>query len=360
MAKNDFDAKYRKIAFWTIVAVTLIGSALVIAPFFQAIMWATVLSVLTYPIYSKLRKRFNAGIGAAITVFGALALIVLPFVTVGAMVAVRVSGFVQEMDASAPAGENGLSPEHLLNRIDDMVQPMLSGVGITFDLSDWYEQNRKEIISGIRDPLTKFLSGAIYTIFTLVIALLTMFFMLRDGHRLREPALAVIPLPNEKAQAVLDRMKQTIRAVFVGVVLVALAQGLISGLLYWVTGVPNWFLWMFATTIICVIPLLGAPVIYVPLAIILAASGKHVQAIILLAGGFGIVSQIDNLMRPFLIGAKTEQHYMAIFFSLLGGVLLWGPVGIMAGPILLTLLLALYDIIREARTSPDALEESAA
>jgi predicted PurR-regulated permease PerM len=97
------------------------------------------------------------------------------------------------------------------------------------------------------------------------------------------------------------------------------------------------------------IPLLGAPMVYVPVSLFLLANGHWVQAVILLAFGFGIVSNIDNFLRPLFIGSKTNLPYMAIFFSLLGGVFAFGPVGIMAGPVIMTLMLSLIEIVRRNR-----------
>jgi predicted PurR-regulated permease PerM len=157
----------------------------------------------------------------------------------------------------------------------------------------------------------------------------------------------LVPLPRDRAEEILVKMSQTIHAVFVGVVMVAVVQGTIAGLAYWALGVPSPLVWFVATTVLCAIPLLGAPLIYIPLSLLLMARGDVWQGVVLLAIGFGLVSQIDNILKPWVIGARTNLHPMAIFFSLLGGVFALGPVGIMAGPVLLTLLLALQDIVRE-------------
>jgi predicted PurR-regulated permease PerM len=104
-----------------------------------------------------------------------------------------------------------------------------------------------------------------------------------------------------------------------------------------------------ATFVFCVIPLLGGPVVYVPLSLFLLAQGKTWQGLLLLGIGVGIVSQVDNFLRPYIIGTQSKMHYMGIFFSLLGGVLTFGPVGLMMGPVLLTVLVGLQEAIREAR-----------
>ena len=195
----------------------------------------------------------------------------------------------------------------------------------------------------------------VITVVTLVIALLTMFFMLRDGHRLLQPVSELMPLPKERCIAIIQRMGATIRSVFISVVGVAIIQGLICGLLYWILGVPSPAAWMALTVVAAMIPLLGAPIVYVPAALYLFLSDHPGQALILVLIGFLGVSQIDNLLRPVFISMGSKLHTMAIFFSLLGGVLTLGPIGLMAGPMLLTLLLGMFDVLRERRRITDGL-----
>jgi predicted PurR-regulated permease PerM len=114
------------------------------------------------------------------------------------------------------------------------------------------------------------------------------------------------------------------------------------------------------TIVLCVVPLLGAPIIYIPLGLTLIMQGHYAAGVIMLLFCFGVVSQIDNLLRPWLIGAQTSLHPMSIFFSLLGGVLLFGPIGIMAGPIILTLALAMVEVLREINNSSEMPTETVA
>jgi predicted PurR-regulated permease PerM len=340
-------------AFWAIAALALIGAVMLVMPFFPAIMWAIVFSVLMAPFYLRLKKRFTEGISAGLTVFATLGLIVLPIALIGLVVGVQLTGMVTDLRASAPSGHGAFTPNDLLKRVDDFADPLIARVGGNFKVSLWLHENSEEIGQKVSGPLGKVAYNIGFGLFTLIVALLTMFFILKDGSRLREPALELIPLPPHKAEALLLRMAETIRAVFVGVVFVALIQGTLAGVAYWIAGAPSPLLLALATTVLCVIPLLGAPVIYVPVGIALLAQGKTLAGALLLAFGFGVISQIDNWLRPFFIAARVPLHPMAIFFSLLGGVLALGPIGIMAGPVLLTAILGLQEIIRERRAESE-------
>lgn len=345
---DSFKQSYRGIAFGVLVALVLAAGAWMILRFVPALLWATVLAVLMKPIHSRFAKRFSANIAATLSTLTTIALVGIPLALVGTVLSLQLAASAKQLAASTPNGSNGLSLESVVHEIDAGIQPLTQKVGAgDFKLQDWLDENRDQLVKSATSFAATAARATGETMFTLVVAFLTLFFMLRDGERLREPALELIPLDKDRAEAVLSRMSQTIHAVFIGVVLVALIQGTISGVAYFVCGVPSPLVWFVATTVLCAIPLLGAPLIYVPLALLLFSQGKSGQAIGLLVVGFGVVSQVDNLLRPFVIGARVNLHPMAIFFSLLGGVLALGPVGIMAGPVLLTVLLALQDIIRE-------------
>ncbi|MBL8086603.1 MAG: AI-2E family transporter [Chthonomonas sp.] len=359
--ETGFEKHYRPTAFWVISALILLLSILLLQPFFAAIAWAIVLSVLTHPAYAYFNKRMHSNLAATFTVLGTLAVIIVPLVLIGLMLFTQFSGTVAELQAATTANAGTVQESDpglgIAKTISNLATPVVERFGVKFDIMKWYGENRGEITSQLSTFVPHFAKTLGFGIFTLVVAMLTMFFMVRDGHRLLEPALDLLPIPKPKARALIDRMGNTIRAVFVGVVLVAAIQAAIATTTYVLCGVPSPFLFGIATFILCVIPLLGGPVVYVPLSLMLLSQGKTVEGIVLLGVGFGIVSQVDNLLRPFVIGAKVQLHPMGIFFSLLGGVLVFGPVGIMAGPVVLTALIGLQDVIREARGAHTPLDD---
>lgn len=355
---NAFTDRYRPITFGAIVALTIYVAATLLVPFLPALLWAAVICVLVYPIHKRYRNKFGPNFAALITTLLTIALIGVPLALVGTVLTLQVTASAHQL--AQTNGTADLSLDQIFSEFDKHVKPIANQVGASdFSLKSWFDQNRESIVKGAGAAATAAAKATGQTLFTLVVAFLTLFFMLRDGHRLREPALELIPLPRERAEKILERMEATIHAVFVGIVLVALIQGAIAGIMYWITGVPSPMVWWVATTVLCAIPLLGAPIIYVPMGLLLLAQGKVWEAVALLGVGFLVVSQVDNLLRPFIIGARVELHPIAIFFSLLGGIFTMGPVGIMIGPVVLTVLLALQEVIRE-RLAADRERESEA
>lgn len=343
-----FTGKYKAFAFGALILIVAFIAAQVLLPFLPAILWAIVLTVLMYPIHKGITKKCSPNFGAAITTIASLLIIFIPLMLTLTVMAIQVSGFVREASANSPQGKNTFTAKHIIESIDVAAKPVLENLGAKdISLQKLLDENNDKIQESAGPMAIKAASAIGYTAFTLVVAFLTMFFMLRDAHKLLDPALELIPLPRDKSLEILKRMESTIHAVFVGVVLVALVQGTLAGIAYYYCGVPSALMWGVFTIILCTIPLLGAPVIYIPMSLLLMAQGKVVEGVVLLAVGFLVVSQIDNLLKPWIIGARVDLHPMAVFFSLLGGIFLFGPVGLMAGPVLLSLALALLDIIRD-------------
>lgn len=346
-----------RVLFWIIFTLLIVAAGIFVWPFINAILIAGVLSVLLYPTYAKLNQRMSANSASLLVTLGAVAVVLVPLVTAsvigGAQAYEKLNAFVNERGNGSSEGV----AQVIFTEVDKHLKPVLASVGVKdFHLQKYWEENKGELQTAARAPLAKLGKDIVVGIVTVVIALLTMFFMLRDGKSLINPLCEVIPLPREETIAILLKMASTIRAVFLGIVLVSILQGLMAGITYWALGIPGAFLWMLLTIVVCMIPLLGGPVMYFPLAIYLFATDQPVKAFVLLGVGLGIISQIDNLLRPFVIGANAKLHPMAVFFSLLGGVLAMGPIGLMAGPIVLTIILGFIDVLRTRRRLIDEME----
>jgi predicted PurR-regulated permease PerM len=182
------------------------------------------------------------------------------------------------------------------------------------------------------------------------------FFFLRDGHKVWEATCDLMPMPRERTAKLFQRLVDTVWAVFYGTVLVALLQGALIGGAYAVAGLQNWLVLAVLSFVMAIIPLLGAPVVYFPVAIMLLLQGDTRGALIVGLFGSLFVSNIDNVIKPFLIGGRSNLHPLPVFFSILGGVLFFGPIGVMAGPMTLTLALVVLEEVREQVRQPAETE----
>jgi len=364
MVRERFEERYQPMAFWVIVTVVLATTLYMLRPFFDAILLATVLSILMWPIYQRFLKRFSKksesvreNLAATFTVLSTIVIVLVPIALAGILIAGQIKAMApQDDDPNAPKAS--WTVEKLIEDLDTNLQPTLDRLGFKTNIKEWWANNETMVEEKLKDPVGKFFFSLLRGALTVVIGLLTMFFMVRDAHRIRGPALALIPLPREQSVTILNRLYNTVRGVFIGVVLVSILQSAIATVLYFICGVPSPLVFGVATLLLCVIPLLGAPVVYIPLGLLLFFQKQYWQAGVLLGGGFLIVSQVDNIVRPFVIGNRINMHPMSVFFSILGGVLLFGPVGLMAGPMLFALMAALLEIVRQSRLNAETEELS--
>jgi len=356
---KEFQAKNSLIIFWLFTILVTVGAAFIVWPFVPAILWATVFSILLYPRFTKMvEKGWNRTLAALTVTLIPAIVVILPLAVLGTIAGVQVVGYAQEIVSTSKASQDHSILKAIGSELDKTAQPILQQLGVTnVNIADLIEKNESQLAKGITGPLVNGLQSFLVTVVTLIIALLTTFFMVRDCHNMRDVILDIIPLKREETEAILTRVAVTVRSVFFAVAVVAIIQGAIAGITYWIAGVPGAVPLMLITTLFCMIPMLGGPVIYVPVALSLLLQGKTWQGITVLAVGFIIISNIDNLLRPLFIGANTKLHPIPVFFALLGGVLVLGPVGLMAGPMLLTVILAVIDVLRlKADVEPSIIE----
>ena len=365
MQSPPFSSQQIKGMIFLIICAVVIGlSITILLPFLSAILWAMTLSVLTYSWYEKSRKKYERireeapqGLRGKMAKYGdslaaikstllTLVVICLPFILVGGLAVAQISPALKEMQ-----GTQGFE---ITDRIDKSLHPILDKVGLhEFHVKDWWGENSEEIVKSLRQPASGVAKQAGLTIFTMVVALLSMFFFQRDGKALKKPFLEFSGLPVEVGEEIFVKVQKTIKAVFSGSVMVAMIQGVIMGITYALLGVPNSALLGFISVVLCIVPLLGAPIIYIPVGLLFLAQGDITKAAVVMGVGFLIVSQIDNLLKPYLIGNQVQLHPLAIFFFVLGGISLFGPIGLMVGPMILTLFLALVDYSRSLLNLPD-------
>lgn len=239
----------RNHVFTVLLAVGVALCVLTALPFVPALLWAATLAILTRPLADRMRRLGDTGSALATTLLTGLILLV-PAVLIGVGLGLQAENVAERLQ--------GRSFESLVADAEAALAPLAQRVGIEhLDLGEFLRKNGAALAGAVRPAAARFALGALTTVVTLVVALLTQFFLLRDGGRLREPALAFSPLSRAKTQALLERTAETVRAVFVGTVLVAALQGAIMGVAYAFAGIPNALLLGLVSAILCVIPLLG-------------------------------------------------------------------------------------------------------
>jgi predicted PurR-regulated permease PerM len=200
-----------------------------------------------------------------------------------------------------------------------------------------------------------------------VLVVFTMYYLFRDGERVKRALHEVLPLEWEQSHAIFVRTHEVISASVYGVVVIAAIQGILGGLTFWALQLPSPLMWGAVMVLLSMIPVVGSTIVWVPTAIYLILSGSWIRGVILIAVGAGVIAMVDNLLRPRLVGGRTRLHELLVFFSVLGGLQVFGILGIVVGPVVVAITLALLDVFRQVQrpaaitvAEPTLIEEQAA
>jgi len=179
------------------------------------------------------------------------------------------------------------------------------------------------------------------------VMLYILFFLLRDGPKLEKRLVEILPLGDVKERRLFKKFTSTTRATIKGTFVIAIIQGTIGGILFLIAGVGAPLLWGALMGVLSVIPAVGPAVIWIPVGILLLLSGSVWQGVLVLIGGAAIISLVDNILRPILVGKDTQMPDVVILLSTLGGLTLFGISGFIIGPIIAAFFLAMWQMFEE-------------
>jgi predicted PurR-regulated permease PerM len=211
----------------------------------------------------------------------------------------------------------------------------------------------------IGSTIPAMLAGSAAALGQFFVALFALFFFMRDKGGILRAMRRLVPLSPKETDEIFTRIHDTISATLTGHVLVRLIQGALGGLMFWFLGLPGALLWGTVMAIVSIVPVLGAFLVWVPAAIYLALTGALLKALILTVWGALVIGSIDNILFPLLVGNKIRMHTLPIFFSILGGLIFFGAVGIVLGPTTLAVTMALLEIWRRRTEHHRPAEEPA-
>lgn len=329
----------------------LIGATLtffyMVRGFLVPILLAAVFTTLFYPMYEWLTRAFRdrKGLAAFVCCVLLLLAVILPILGVAHLVTLEAIDVYHSVQAKIPAlmakGDGG--PLGQLQRARWFRQWGLHKV-------DW-QGSLQEAASSARSFLALVISktsrGTLQVLVLLFTTLFTMFYFFRDGKKLLRKLRYLIPLDREYKNAIVARFSSVARATVKGTLLIALVQGTLAGLTLWIFGVSSPFLWGVVATFSAIIPLVGAWLVLYPAAFIQMATGHMGQGIGILLVTVIVIVNVDNLMRPRLVGQETGMHDLMVFFSTLGGIGMFGAMGFIIGPMIAALFLTVLDIYSE-------------
>jgi predicted PurR-regulated permease PerM len=326
------------IHFLGLIAVTALGlfmSYLLAVPFLPALTSAVALAVVFMPLHQFIdRKMSRPSLAAGITVFLAVFLLVLPASLLGDRLVREAAGAARLLSSFVEG--------------DDWRQ-LLAAHPRFVPITHWIEsqvnlpRTGEKMASWLTSLATTLVQGSGAQLIATVITFYLLFYMLRD-RRLALAALGKLsPLGRFDMKGLTARIADTIRATVYGTLTIAAIQGILGGLMFWWLGLPIPLLWGIFMAVAAIVPVLGAFVVWLPAALFLLLTGHEVQALILVLWGTIVVSTIDNLLYPMLVGDRLKTHTVPTFIALVGGLMVFGMPGLILGPVILTVTLYLLE-----------------
>ena len=325
----------------------------ILRPFFEPIAWAVVLTIVFAPLHGRILARMGRHKNTA----AALTTLVVTLITIGPFIWF-VYTFVSETIQLYPLAQNMIRQvAHLERQSLSAVLPLwgqnLLGwvVDILHSLNVDPHAMALQVVQAFTGALPA-LGGrvavkSVVVLIDLLALIVTVFFCLRDGREIIEWIQSKVPMQGAHKTTLLSRLAVMVVAIVRGILLTAVIQGVLAGLGYWVAGVSYPVLLGFATTLFAIIPFGGAIWIWLPVVIYLWTAHQTVAAVLLMIWCVLMVSTFDNFLRPYFIGAQTKLPFLLTFFGILGGVAVYGPLGIVLGPVIIAAVLAFIQIFEE-------------
>ncbi|HEX7174374.1 MAG TPA: AI-2E family transporter [Pyrinomonadaceae bacterium] len=348
-SKRNIQARWIALLFVTAVALYLCW--LMLQPFLDVLLWALVLVIIFYPVHRRILARTGKpSLSALLSSVLVIVTILVPLSLVTLAVVREVAQLAQYLQANA---------DTLLDPNSPQLSGLMSWLGQYIDVEqlrsqDFIAERLKNLSGTIAGRTLGFLGGFVGGLVQTFFVIFTMYYLFRDGERMRSALRFALPLERSQSNEIFHRTNEVIGASVYGVLVIATIQGTVGGLAFWLLGLPSALLWGAVMILLSMIPMLGAFLVWVPAALYLAVTGHWVKALILTLVGLFVIGTIDNFLRPKLVGEKTRLHELIIFFSVIGGLHVFGIIGLVLGPVIVAITLALLDVFRKADDPPHA------
>lgn len=340
------------VVFFALLLLLLYQIALVFRPFLLPVLWAGLLAHLTFPLHVRLTSLFRGRevVSASCLTLLVLALVVIPISMMGVLLVREASAAEQAVREWIASGALQKLPEQI------RAWPVIGGLLQQF--SDSALLTPESLAQGLLsaatflrgfflDQVGDLLKNAFLLVTDFFLMLFALFFFFKDGKRWLAYMQEVIPLDASHKQRIVDRMDQTIRAVVKGIGLTAIIQGFLAGLAYVALEVPFSVVLTAVTVMLAPLPFGGTALVWGPIILYFFMAGPLWKALAMLVWGVGVVSMIDQFLRPWLIGQAVQIPVLFLVFSVLGGLALYGLIGLFVGPVLVSLLMTTIQIYRE-------------
>ena len=320
--------KFAQLVFYVLILLIGYLTYLVISPFLAPLAWATVFAVMFYRVHLELSPRIGPTRSALAATLMTAVLIVAPavvLVSVIAREAPQVLDYLQQMSTNAP---------HQIERVWEVIRRR-SPMPLPDDPAFVVKEGVQRILAFLAPRAGAAVADLFATVGNLLVMLFAMFFLVRDGHTLARQVRDLLPLPESARDRLMTDTRDLIVASVGAGLVVAVTQGTIGGVAFWLLGIKAAVIWGVVMAVCSLIPLVGAALVWAPTALWLLLSGDIGRGIILILVGVFAIGLADNILRPILLAGRTTASGLVVFLGLLGGAAAFGFIGLVLGPIIL-------------------------
>lgn len=352
-SKSDRKKHARFILLMSITALLLYICWLMFAPFISIILWSAILAIIFYPLYKKLlAKTKKHPVSAIITIIVSFLTFIIPLFLISAAAINELAGFanitieqIQQAFNDPMHGWFGAFYNYLNSYInlDNAIKPedvkaLLGRVSEYILSASWY-----------------FVKGVFAALIGILFSIFAMYYFFRDGEKIVTELPVILPMDNEQAKELIRETSSLINATIRGSLFVAVIQGTLAGIIFWLLGIPSAILLGMLAMIFSLVPTGGTAFVTVPTIIVMLIYGDYTKAFILALYAALVVGMVDNFLLPKLIKQRAKMNELFLFFSVLGGLQLFGILGLFMGPIILAIALGLLTVFKGEKISKDSI-----
>jgi predicted PurR-regulated permease PerM len=342
-------------AFLLLLTAVTVAFFWVMLPYYGAVFWAVILAILFRPLESWLEVRLGRrrNLSAALTVLAVIFVAILPVTIVLVALVDQGASFAEGIQSGEIAAPESFAA--LFDMMPGWMKNALETAGID-EFATLRGRFAEAITAASQFLASQALSVGQNTLRFVVsagIMLYVLFFLFRDGPRIGAGIRSALPLDREVTDALVNRFGDVVRATVKGNLIIALIQGTIGGVTFWLLGIQGALLWGAIMVALSLLPAVGAAIVWVPVAVFLFLSEEYVRGVILVAVGVGVIGLVDNLLRPPLVGKGSRLPDYVVLVSTVGGLSVFGLNGFVIGPLIAALFVACWTLFRDARAQAD-------
>ena len=343
----------QRIVFLLLLALITIAFGWLLKPFFGAVFWAMTLALMFDPIYQRIRTKFRgrSNLAALATLLLCLVIVILPMALVTSTLITEVTGVTQRIKAGDINFRSYF--QQVLTALPHWLLDWLDRLGLS-NLQGVLDRLSAGLAQGGQMLATNALAIGQNTfdfLVSFVIMMYLLFFLLRDGRGLARMVRDSIPLEPEHTRYLLSKFATVVRATVKGNVLVALAQGALGGMAFWVLGIHAAVFWGVVMALLSLLPAIGAALVWGPVAIYLLSTGSVLSGVGLVMWGILVIGLSDNVLRPLLVGKDTKMPDYLVLVSTIGGMSLFGINGFVIGPTIAAMFIAFWALFNHKQES---------